>query len=114
MSTRAVPLAIMPSSAAAASDRSIRRPFTKGPRSFIRTTTRAPFPRFVTRRRLPKGRERWAAVKAKRSKISPEAVLRPWKGRPYQDAVPSAGRAVEGAGDGAAAAEAARNARKAS
>src|SRR5580692_9659955 len=48
-STKAVPLRIMSSLAAAEYDRSMMRLFTNGPRSLMRTTTLWPFDRLVTR-----------------------------------------------------------------
>lgn len=53
----------------------------------MRTITERPLAGLVTRRRVPKGRDLWAAVEACLSKRSPEAVGRPWKGSPYQEAV---------------------------
>ena len=65
------------------------RPPAKGPRSLIVTTTLRPFLTWVTRTRVPKGRLRWAAVRAFMLKRAPLAVLRPWKPGPYQEATPT-------------------------
>src|SRR5262249_40103413 len=61
----------------------------KGPRSFTRTFTTLPVFRFVTRTTVPKGKVRWAAVKAVESKGCPLAARRPWLRPPYQEARPS-------------------------
>ena len=53
------------------------RPPAYGPRSLIRTTTVRPLVLLVTRTRVPKGSERWAAVKSWVLKRSPLAVRRP-------------------------------------
>lgn len=54
-STFATPLRTMSSLRAAASERSITRPRTNGPRSLIRTKTDVLLLRFVTRTLVPKG-----------------------------------------------------------
>src|SRR5882762_8717344 len=79
---------IMSSPIAAARARSKTRSPTKGPRSMTRTSIWRPLFRLVTRRILPNGSVRWAATSVFISKISPLAARRPWKGRPYHDAVP--------------------------
>jgi hypothetical protein len=56
---------------AAAGDKSSSRPWTKGPRSLIRTVTH---PSWQTLTSVPKGSERCAAVIAEQSKRSPLAV----------------------------------------
>jgi hypothetical protein len=43
----------------------------------MRTTTERPLLRFVTRTFVPKGSERWAAVKPEREAVSPFAVRPP-------------------------------------
>ena len=53
--TRPTPLALSPIWEAAAADRSITRPWPKGPRSLMRTTTERPVERLVTRTWVPKG-----------------------------------------------------------
>ena len=73
--TRAMPL--NPRACAPAGVRSIIRPRTNGPRSFILTTTNLPLPTFVTRTFVPKGRVRCAAVKASDRTRSPFAVFGP-------------------------------------
>ncbi len=67
----------MPSTRAAPVDRSMHRPFTNGPRSFIRTVTLRPFECEVTVTREPNGLERCAAVIALWSIRSPDAVRPP-------------------------------------
>ena len=67
----------MPRAFAAAWLTSRTRSFTHGPRSFTRTTTLRPFSTFVTRRRVPNGIVRCAAVSLFMSKASPEAVASP-------------------------------------
>ena len=52
----------MPRALAAARERSMIRPFLKGPRSFIRTSTDFSLSRLVTFTMLPHGRVRCAAV----------------------------------------------------
>src|SRR5690606_1323489 len=59
---RAVPRPSMPRSCAARSDTSRTRSPENGPRSLTRTTTLRPLSRLVTRRRVPRGSVRWAAV----------------------------------------------------
>src|SRR3712207_508928 len=54
----------------------------------MRTTTERPVRSFTTRTCVPNGRVRWAAVRALALKVSPLAVLRPWKPGPYQEARP--------------------------
>jgi len=75
----------MPMSCAAARERSRTRPRMKGPRSLTRTTTLLPLCLLVTRSRVPKARERWAAVSVEAFIRSPEAVLE-WAA--YQEAPP--------------------------
>ena len=72
--TRVVPDPIMPRLEAAALETSMIRPFTKGPRSLMRTTTERPFLKFSTSTLVPKGRDRCAAVRALGFIISPLAV----------------------------------------
>jgi hypothetical protein len=55
-----------PRTRAAAGDRSIIRPRTKGPRSLMVTTTECPLLLFVTVTFVPIGRVRCAAVRASR------------------------------------------------
>jgi hypothetical protein len=54
--TGATPLAVKPMSLAAARDRSMMRPPTKGPRSLMRTSTVSPLRVLVTRTSVPNGR----------------------------------------------------------
>jgi hypothetical protein len=54
----------MPIASAAARDRSMQRPRTKGPRSLMRTVVKRPFTKFVTVTWLPKRRVLCAAVMA--------------------------------------------------
>src|SRR5215211_7306545 len=77
-----------PIASAEARDRSMIRPWAEGPRSLMRTMAERPVLRWVTLTRVPKGRERCAAVRLLVLKISPFAVRRPWKPGPYQDACP--------------------------
>jgi len=65
------------------------RPFTKGPRSLTRTSVDRLLSRLITRRRVPKGSERCAAVSWFMSKSSPLAVRLPWCWVPYQEATPT-------------------------
>ena len=74
-----------PRRSAAARVTSRIRPRTKGPRSFMRTTTHFPFCRFSTLTFVPKGKDRCAAVSAVGLQSSPEAVR---VVRAYQDAGP--------------------------
>ena len=76
----------MPRLDAAALDTSMIRPFTKGPRSLIRTTTERPLLRFSTSTLVPKGSERCAAVISLGFIISPLAVR---ELSAYQDACPT-------------------------
>jgi hypothetical protein len=62
---------------AAAFDRSMILPATKGPRSLMRTTTLLPSARLVTVTKVPKGSFLWAAVMARMSNDSPLAVFLP-------------------------------------
>jgi len=73
--TRAMPL--NPRARAPPGVRSIIRPRTNGPRSFILTTTELPLLMLVTRTFVPKGRVRCAAVKAPDLTRSPFAVFGP-------------------------------------
>ena len=84
-SNSAMPLLRMPSTLAAASERSKSRPFRQGPRSLIRTTTDRPVAGSVNFTRLPSGRVRFAAVNFFRSNRSPDAVCLPWNLLPYQE-----------------------------
>ena len=59
-----------------------------GPRSLTRTKIDFRLLRLVTRTQLPRGRLRWAQVRAFMLKRSPDAVLRPLKSFPYQEALP--------------------------
>jgi len=77
---------LKPRARAAAMVRSITRPRTYGPRSFILTTTLRPFVLLITNARVPKGSERCAAVSALADKLSPLAVFSPEV--PYVDATP--------------------------
>jgi hypothetical protein len=86
--TGTVPLPSTPRARAAAYERSMIRPPTKGPRSFTRTSTERPLFRFVTRRRVPNGSVGWAAVSLSMSNVSPLAVGRPWWYAPYHEASP--------------------------
>ena len=65
----------------------MRRPWN-GPRSLIRTVTERPVRSLTTRTLVPNGKVRCAAVMAFALKVSPLAVLRPWKPGPYHDAAP--------------------------
>jgi hypothetical protein len=67
----------MPSTRAAPVDRSMHRPFTNGPRSFIRTVTLRPVKCEVTVTCEPNGLARCAAVIAFGSMRSPDAVRPP-------------------------------------
>jgi len=89
MITGTVPALIISRCIAAACERSIIRDATKGPRSFTLTVTQRLFCLLVTFRKVPKGREGWAAVNRAELKISPEAVGLPSNSVPYQDATPS-------------------------
>ena len=96
---------IRPVAFAAASDRSMIRPCTNGPRSVIRTTTLWLFVRFVTRTSVPIGSVRCAAVIAFWSYTAPSAPLRPAYGGPYQLAIPTSvemglPRTLSGTGSG--------------
>ncbi len=87
--TRARPSWRMSKALAADADRSMIRPRATGPRSLIRTTTERPVSRLVTRTWVPNGSERWAAVRASATWVSPSAVgLLLACGR-YQEASPS-------------------------
>ena len=66
-----------PSTRAAPLDRSMHRPLTNGPRSFIRTVTLRPVEWDVTVTRDPNGLDRWAAVSAPGFIRSPDAVRPP-------------------------------------
>src|SRR4249920_3843233 len=68
------PRPVIFSAFAAASDRSSTRPFVNGPRSFTTTTTLRFDLGSVTRRRVPNGRLRCAAVNFAGSYLSPRAV----------------------------------------
>src|SRR5262245_3662349 len=68
---------LKPSARAPAGVTSITRPATNGPRSVIVTTTDCPLLVLVTRTLLPKGRLRWAAVKALSLSLTPLAVVVP-------------------------------------
>jgi hypothetical protein len=72
--TLTVPVPSMPMLWAAAFDRSMIRPPTKGPRSLMRTTTERPFDKFSTRTLVPNGSERCAAVSSLGFICSPLAV----------------------------------------
>ena len=72
-----LPTPARPMTSAALCEMSMTRPPAKGPRSLTRTTTERPVRSFVTRRRVPKGRLRCAAVSALRLNVSPFAVRRP-------------------------------------
>ncbi len=77
----------MPSARAALGVRSITRPRTNGPRSFILTVTERPLFLWVTATTVPKGRLRCAAVSASSCSCSPLAVPFP-DDRSYTDANP--------------------------
>src|SRR5262245_49177768 len=77
----------MPSTRAALGVRSITRPRTNGPRSFILTCAERPFFLLVTETTVPKGRVRCAAVGASSRSCSPLAVPLP-DDRSYTDASP--------------------------
>ena len=87
--TGAVPVTSMSRCSAAACERSIIRPSTKGPRSFTLTETCRLLFVLVTISNVPKGRVGWAAVKREELKISPDAVGLPSNWGPYQEAIPS-------------------------
>src|SRR5580700_3421765 len=101
--TRPTPLRVRPMCCAAACDRSMLRPLTKGPRSLIRTTTARPLETLVTLTREPIGSEREAAVSSLGLNTSPLLVRRPLSSAPYHDAVTTwdRGAAVNGAVGGA-------------
>jgi len=90
--TRVTPLPVIPIASAAARERSMILPSTKGPRSLTRTTTSRPLSRLRTRTRVPNASVLCAAVISRVSKISPLAVLRPWNFPAYQEARPSSAR----------------------
>lgn len=75
MRTRAVPS--IASRRAAARERSMIRPPWYGPRSLIVTMTVLPLVRWVTFTGVPKGKLRWAAVRACWLKRLPLAVFLP-------------------------------------
>lgn len=75
--TFSTPAESIPICIAAPIDKSISRPFTKGPRSLILTTTDFFVRRFVTLTFVPKGSVRCAAVNACLSNFSPLAVIFP-------------------------------------
>ena len=75
--TRAVPCRLKPNNCAARLDRSIIRPWAKGPRSLTRMTIDRPFTKLVTCTTLGMGRVRCAAETSFWSKISPLAVFLP-------------------------------------
>lgn len=87
--TCATPDSTMPRTLAAARETSMIRPFSKGPRSFIRTSTDFPLARLVSFTMLPHGRLRCAAVNFFWSKTSPLAVRFPWCFFPYHEARPA-------------------------
>ena len=87
--TCATPDSTMPRTLAAARETSMIRPFAKGPRSFIRTSTDFPLARLVSFTMLPHGRLRCAAVNFFWSKTSPLAVRFPWCFFPYHEARPA-------------------------
>ena len=76
--TFVVPDPIIPSLIAAALERSISLPITKGPLSFTRTFTVFPFLRFVTLITVLNGSDLWAQVNAFILKVSPFDVFLPW------------------------------------
>ena len=86
--TCATPDSTMPRTLAAARETSMILPFSKGPRSFIRTSTDFPLARLVSFTMLPHGRLRCAPVNFFWSKTSPLAVRFPWCFFPYQEARP--------------------------
>lgn len=77
----------MPMARAAPADRSRLMPLVKGPRSLTRTLTLLPVFGLPTRRQVPKGRERCAAVNPLGLNSSPFAVRLPASSLPYQVAV---------------------------
>src|SRR6478736_2136873 len=77
----------MPSARAAPGVRSITRPRTNGPRSFILTSVERPLFLLVTATTVPKGSVRCAAVSASSRSCSPLAVPLP-DDRSYTDANP--------------------------
>ena len=83
--TSVMPAGMKSRASAAAFDRSMMRPPTKGPRSLIRTTTERPLAIFSMRTLVPNGREPCAAVNAASSIFSPLAV---GESRVYQEARP--------------------------
>ncbi len=87
-STATTPSSIMSMRRAAPFDRSTTRPSTNGPRSFTTTRTDCPVSIRFTRITVPKGRVRWAAVRLRGAKRSPEAVALPRNPGPYHDASP--------------------------
>jgi hypothetical protein len=86
MRTRATPSRARPMRRAAASERSIPRPRTNGPRSLMRTTTDFPVERFVTRANDPLGSVFDAAVISFELKVSPVLVRWPLSPGPYHEA----------------------------
>ena len=75
--TFATPASIIPIDLAAALDKSIIRPLTNGPRSFILTLTDLLFAMVVTVTMVPNGSVLCAAVIPSGINFSPLAVIRP-------------------------------------
>src|SRR6185312_3139979 len=88
MRTGATPASFIPSSLAAAGERSMTRPRMKGPRSLMRTVTELPLERLVTRTRVFSGSERCAAVISVLLIFSPLAVRFDRRDLAYQEASP--------------------------
>jgi hypothetical protein len=74
----------IPIARAAPYERSSDTPFVNGPRSLTRTDTLRPVLGLRTRRQVPKGKVRWAAVRPFGLKTSPDAVRLPASSWPYQ------------------------------
>lgn len=87
-------LFIIPSRSAAAIERSINRPPTKGPRSVIGTVRLLRLLRLVTRTHDPRGSVRCAALNFVGSNARPLAIRWPASRGPYQDARPVIGGAA--------------------
>src|SRR5262245_31385473 len=77
----------MPIARAAPCERSSDTPLVKGPRSLTRTVTLRPVFGLLTRKQVPNGSDRWAAVKPLGLNLSPDAVRLPASSCPYQVAM---------------------------
>lgn len=82
------PMPLIFSFSAAALDRSITRLPMYGPLSVTTTSTFLPLCGLKIRSLVPNGSVLWAQVSLCMSYMPPEAVRRPWKLPPYQEAMP--------------------------